>query len=93
MSGEQRRRGHYLNHRVEHLSVYLREYVDGSIEFEACASEVRTDDDGDYEYTLTIEAVAVPLIGAAWAAVAGDRQPLSCGSFLLCASRVECLIL
>ena len=64
MSGEERR-GQYLDHPIKYLSVYLREYLDGSIEFEGSSSNYRTDDDDDYEYTLTIEAGSVGLMGAA----------------------------
>ncbi len=71
MSGEQRR-GQHLSHSVRYLSVYLREYVDGSIEFEGQSSNYRTDEDDDYEYTLTIDAGSVELMGAALGLQKGD---------------------
>jgi hypothetical protein len=61
----EQRRGEYLRHHITHLSLYLREYADDSIEFEGSSSKFRTEENDDYEYTLTIAANDVPLMRAA----------------------------
>jgi hypothetical protein len=61
----EQRRGEYLRHHITHLSLYLREYADDSIEFEGSSSKFRTEENDDYEYTLTIAANDVPVMRAA----------------------------